>query len=39
LGDEMRDVVGFLSEHGRPRVQLGEILDAAVKRWLTEVKQ
>lgn len=39
LADEMRDAVWFLSEHGRPRVQLGEILDEAVERWLTEVKQ
>lgn len=39
LADEMRDAVWFLSEHGRPRVQLGEIIDEAVERWLTEVKQ
>jgi hypothetical protein len=39
LADEMRDAVWFLSEHGRPRVQLGEILDEAVEGWLTEVKQ
>lgn len=39
LADEMRDAVWFLSEHGRPRVQLGEILDEAVERWLTDVKQ
>jgi hypothetical protein len=39
LANEMRDAVWFLSEHGRPRVQLGEILDEAVERWLTEMKQ
>jgi hypothetical protein len=36
---EMRDAVWFLSEHGRPRVQLGELLDEAVEAWLTEAKK
>jgi hypothetical protein len=39
LADEMRDAVWFLSEHGRPRVRLGELLDEAVAAWLDEVKQ
>lgn len=38
LADEMRDAVWFLSEHGRPRVQLGELLDEAVAAWLAQVK-
>ena len=38
LADELRDAVWFLSEHGRPRVQLGELLDEAVAAWLNEVK-
>lgn len=38
LADEMRDAVWFLSEHGRPRVQLGELLDEALQAWLTEAK-
>lgn len=38
LVDEMRDAVWFLSEHGRPRVQLGELLDEAITAWLTEAK-
>jgi hypothetical protein len=39
LAAEMRDAVWFLSEHGRPRVQLGELLDEAVEAWLTEAKK
>lgn len=38
LADQMRDAVWFLSEHGRPRVQLGELLDEAVASWLAEAK-
>lgn len=38
LVNEMRDAVWFLSEHGRPRVQLGELLDEAIGAWLTEAK-
>ncbi len=38
LVDEMRDAVWFLSEHGRPRVQLGELLDEAIGAWLKAVK-
>ncbi len=38
LAAEMRDAVWFLSEHGRPRVQLGELLDEALQAWLTEAK-
>ena len=38
LADEMRDAVWFLSEHGRPRVQLGELLDEAVRSWLDATK-
>jgi hypothetical protein len=38
LADEMRDAVWFLSEHGRPRVQLGELLDEAVRSWLDAAK-
>jgi hypothetical protein len=38
LADEMRDAVWFLSEHGRPRVQLGELLDEAVAGWLDAAK-
>lgn len=38
LADEMRDAVWFLSEHGRPRVQLGELLDEAVRSWLAAAK-
>ncbi len=38
LADEMRDAVWFLSEHGRPRVQLGELFDEAVRAWLDEAK-
>src|SRR5512135_668062 len=38
LADEMRDAVWFLSEHGRPRVQLGELLDEAVAAWLAQIK-
>lgn len=34
LADSLRDAVWFLSEHGRPRVQLGEVLDEAVGEWL-----
>jgi hypothetical protein len=39
LAAEMRDAVWFLSEHGRPRVQLGELLDEAVEAWLAEAKK
>lgn len=39
LADQMRDAVWFLSEHGRPRVQLGELLDEAVTAWLEQSKQ
>ena len=35
---EMRDAVWFLSEHGRPRVQLGELLDEAIGAWLRAAK-
>jgi hypothetical protein len=35
----MRDAVWFFSEHGRPRVQLGELLDEAVETWLAEAKK
>lgn len=38
LADEMRDAVWFLTEHGRPRVQLGELLDEAVRGWLEGAK-
>ena len=38
LVGEMRDAVWFLSEHGRPRVQLGELLDEAISAWLKTVK-
>ncbi len=38
LADEVRDAVWFLSEHGRPRVQLGELLDEAVDAWLADAK-
>ncbi len=38
LADELRDAVWFMSEHGRPRIQLGELLDEAVGRWLNEAK-
>ncbi len=38
LVDEMRDAVWFLSEHSRPRVQLGELFDEAVQAWLTAAK-
>lgn len=38
LVDEMRDAVWFLSEHGRPRVQLGELFDEAVRAWLEAAK-
>jgi hypothetical protein len=36
--NQMRDAVWFLSEHGRPRVQLGELLDEAVDQWLERAK-
>src|SRR4051794_19809739 len=36
---EKRDAVWFLSEHGRPRVQLGELLDEVVEAWLAEAKK
>jgi len=39
LANEMRDAVWFLSEHGRPRVQLGELLDEAVHQWLSDTKK
>lgn len=38
LVDEMRDAVWFLSEHGRPRVQLGELIDEAIGAWLKAAK-
>ena len=38
LVQEMRDAVWFLSEHGRPRVQLGELLDEAISAWLRAAK-
>lgn len=34
----MRDAVWYLSEHGRPRVQLGEIVDEAIGEWLAKTK-
>ena len=39
LADEVRDAVWFLSEHGRPRVQLGELLDEAIEAWLSDAKK
>jgi len=39
LADEMRDAVWFLSGHGRPRVQLGELLDEAIEAWLSDAKK
>lgn len=39
LVDQMRNAVWFLSEHGRPRVQLVEVFDEAVEQWLTANKQ
>jgi len=39
LADEVRDAVWFLSEHGRPRVQLGELLDEAIEAWLNDAKR
>jgi hypothetical protein len=39
LADEMRNAVWFFAEHGRPRVQLGELLDEAVAAWLQQMKQ
>lgn len=39
LAAEVRDAVWFLSEHGRPRVQLGELFDEAVEAWLTDAKK
>jgi len=39
LADEVRDAVWFLSEHGRPRVQLGELLDEAIDAWLVVAKE
>ena len=38
LVGEMRDAVWFLSEHGRPRIQLGELLDEAISAWLAAAK-
>ena len=38
LAAEMRDAVWFLSEHGRPRIQLGELFDEAVRTWLEATK-
>lgn len=38
LAIELRNAVWFLSEHGRPRVKLGEVLDEAVSEWLSKVK-
>lgn len=39
LADQMRDAVWFFSEHGRPRVQLGELLDEAIAAWLEQSKR
>ena len=39
LADEVRAAVWFLSERGRPRVQLGELLDEAVEEWLAAAKK
>jgi hypothetical protein len=39
LAAEMRNAVWFLTEHGRPRVQLGELLDEAIETWLAEAKK
>lgn len=39
LVDQMRDAVWFFSEHGRPRVRLGELLDEAVSAWLDDAKR
>jgi hypothetical protein len=39
LANEMRDAVWFFAEHGRPRVQLGELLDEAIAAWLAETKK
>ncbi len=39
LADEVRDAVWFLSGHGRPRVQLGELLDEAIEAWLSDAKK
>ena len=39
LADEVRAAVWFLSERGRPRVQLGELLDEAVEEWLYVAKK
>lgn len=39
LVNEMRDAVWFMSEHGRPRVQLGELLDEAISTWLKAAKE
>jgi len=39
LADEVRDAVWFFSEHGRPRVQLGELLDEAIEAWLSDAKK
>jgi len=39
LADEVRDAVWFLSEHGRPRVQLGELIDEAIEAWLSDAKK
>lgn len=38
LAAELRDAVWFLSEYGRPRVKLGEVLDEAVAAWLAQTK-
>lgn len=39
LADEVRAAVWFLSERGRPRVQLGELLDEALEEWLAAAKK
>lgn len=38
LAQQMRNAVWFLAEHGRPRVQLGELIDEAVTEWLTKME-
>ncbi len=32
-------IAWFLSGHGRPRVQLGELLDEAIEAWLSDAKE
>lgn len=38
LAQRMRNAVWFLAEHGRPRVQLGELIDEAVSQWLAKAE-